>query len=69
MDKEVESESQLCEECLKHSKMLPVVPLHPWECPETPWCHIHVDYVGPFLGKIFLLIVEALWIDINPTSS
>lgn len=58
MDKEIEIESQLCEECMKHSKMPPVVPVHPWEWPETPWSRIHLNYSGPFLGKMFLVIVD-----------
>ncbi|XP_016335635.1 uncharacterized protein K02A2.6-like [Sinocyclocheilus anshuiensis] len=71
MDKEVEKESQLCEECMKHRKMPPVAPLHPWEWPETPWSRIHVDYAGPFLGKMFLVIVDAhsKWMDIYPMNS
>ncbi|KAL0161349.1 hypothetical protein M9458_045074, partial [Cirrhinus mrigala] len=37
----------------------------------TPWSHIHVDYVGPFLGKMFLVIVDAhsKWMDIYPMTS
>ncbi len=59
MDKEVERESQLCEECMKHSKMPPVAPWHLWEWPETPWSRIHVVYSGPCLGNMFLVIVDA----------
>lgn len=47
------------------------MPLHPWEWPETPWSRIHVDYAGPFLGKMFLVIVDAhsKWMDIYPMTS
>ncbi len=71
MDKEVERESQLCEECMKHSKMPPVVPWHLWEWPETPWSRIHVVYSGPCLGNMFLVIVAAhsKWMDIYPMTS
>ena len=33
--------------------------LHPWEWPNKPWSRVHVDYAGPFVGKMFLLLVNA----------
>ena len=27
--------------------------------PDAPWSRIHVDYAGPFLGKMFLVVVDA----------
>ena len=46
--------------------MPPKVPLHPWEWPERPWWRSHVDYAGPYLGKWFLLAVDAhsKWIEV-----
>ncbi|XP_033988673.1 uncharacterized protein K02A2.6-like [Trematomus bernacchii] len=71
MDQDVEKEVQSCEECQKHHKSPPSAPLHPWEWPESPWTRIHVDYAGPFLGEMFLLIVDAhsKWMDIYPVKS
>ena len=34
-------------------------PLHPWVWPSRPWQRIHVDFAGPFLGKSFLVVVDA----------
>ena len=34
-------------------------PPHTWDRPERPWSRIHIDYAGPFLGKMFLIIVDA----------
>jgi len=31
--------------------------LHPWKWPKQPWTRVHLDYAGPFLGKMFLVIV------------
>ena len=28
--------------------------LHPCVWPDAPWTRIHMDYPGPFLGKMFL---------------
>ncbi|XP_039465072.1 uncharacterized protein K02A2.6-like [Oreochromis aureus] len=68
MDETIEREVQACEECHKHHKSPPTAPLHPWEWPESPWSRIHVDYAGPFLGKMFLIIVDAhsKWMDVYP---
>ena len=40
-------------------------PLHPWEWPEKPWTRIHIDYAGPFHGKMLLVVVDATskWIE------
>ena len=42
-------------------------PLNPWEWPGRPWSRMHVDYAGPFMGKMFLLIIDAhsKWMDIH----
>lgn len=71
MDESIEREVQSCEECQKHHKALATAPLHPWEWPESPWSRIHVDYAGPFLGEMFLLIVDAhsKWMNIYPVKS
>jgi len=34
-------------------------PLHPWEWPSVPRQRIHVDYAGPFLDTMFLVVVDA----------
>ena len=34
-------------------------PLHPWDWPDTPWQRIHVDFAGPFEGKMFLVAIDA----------
>ena len=68
MDQDVEKEVRACEECQKHQKSPPSAPLHPWEWPEAPWSRIHMDYAGPFLGEMFLIIVDShsKWMDVYP---
>ena len=43
-------------------------PLHPWEWPERPWWR---DFAGPFMEKMFLLIIDAhsKWMDIHCVNS
>ena len=70
MDQQLENRVKLCEQCQLSRHVSPKVPLHPWEWPERPWSRIHVDYAGPFLGKWFLLVVDAhsKWIEVGIVS-
>ena len=34
-------------------------PLHPWTWPEKPWQRVHIDFTGPFQGKMFFLAIDA----------
>ncbi|XP_060786568.1 LOW QUALITY PROTEIN: uncharacterized protein K02A2.6-like [Neoarius graeffei] len=71
MDSDIEKEVQSCHTCQENRKCPAGAPLHPWEWPETPWSRLHIDYAGPYLGKMFLIIVDAhsKWIDVYPTNS
>ena len=71
MDSDVEQMAHTCNECSSNQKSPAKSPLHPWEWPSQPWFRVHLDYAGPFMGKMFLIIVDAhsKWIDVHPTSS
>ena len=47
------------------------VPLHPWEWPNRPWTRIHVEYAGPFMGKMFLVLIDShsKWMELKPVCS
>ena len=47
------------------------VSLHLWEWPAHPWERRHIDYAGPFLGKMFFVVVDAhsKWLEIEMASS
>ena len=55
MDKEIEERTRKCLTCQLQQKAPQIVPLHPWEWPYRPWSQLHIDYAGPFMGKMFLL--------------
>ena len=66
IDKDIENLINACSACQLQSKMPPAAPVHPW-CPtQKPWSRIHIDHAGPFLGKLFLVIVDSYskWVDI-----
>ena len=71
MDSEIESCVKQCTDCQTSRKLPPVAPLHPWARPERPWTRIHIDYAGPFEGKMFLLLIDAYskWLEIHVTST
>ena len=71
MDARLEEKVKSCAICQSHQSKPPCSPLHPWEWPGRPWSRVHVDYAGPFMGKMFLLIIDAHsnWMDIHCVNS
>ena len=71
IDKDLELCAKSCEDCQVNQKAPPNVPLHPWSWPSRPWSRVHVDYASPFMGKIFLLVIDAYtkWLDVHVTST
>jgi transposase InsO family protein len=67
MDQELEDKVKHCGQCQVHRKAPPLAPLHPWEWPNEPWERLHLDYAGPFMGHMFLIVVDAhsKWIDVH----
>ena len=46
-------------------------PVHSWERTNNPWERLHIDYLGPFMGKMFLVIVDSYskWVEVFPVSN
>ena len=44
---------------------------HPWENVKSPCVRIHLDFAGPYLGKMFLVLVDSYlkWLDVIPMSN
>ena len=59
IDKELEDRARRCTACQSVKSAPAVAPLHPWLWPSTPWQRIHVDFAGPFMGKMFLVVIDA----------
>ena len=59
MDKAIEQMTKECKGCQLAQKNAETAPLHLWEWPARPWQQIHVDFAGPFLGEMFLVVVDA----------
>lgn len=59
LDQDVERLVKTCRMCQEHRNVPAVAPLHPWNWPEKPWQRKHVDYAGPFMRKMFLVLFGA----------
>ena len=68
IDKDIERLVSDCATCQEHRNVLQSTELHPWEWPDKPWSRLHA---GPFLGHMFLILVDAhsKWMDIYTMSS
>ncbi|KAJ8356519.1 hypothetical protein SKAU_G00193130 [Synaphobranchus kaupii] len=71
LDEDIENLVKTCSTCQAHRRTPAAAPLHPWEWPGKPWRRLHMDYAGPFMGKMFLVIIDAhsKWIDVYPVNS
>ncbi|XP_059413408.1 uncharacterized protein K02A2.6-like [Carassius carassius] len=59
IDSQIEEKSKTCLSCQKNQKSPCLSPLHPWPWPGAPWQRIHIDFAGPFEGRMFLVVVDA----------
>ncbi|XP_043911581.1 uncharacterized protein K02A2.6-like [Protopterus annectens] len=65
LDHDIEVVVNECKTCQQHRNLPVAAPLHPWEWPSRPWQRLHIDYAGPFMGAMFLIIMDAhsKWMD------
>lgn len=66
LDDAIEERVKSCTECQMSRNTPQQAPMQPWEWPKRPWAQIHVDYAGPFMGQMFLVIVDAhsKWLEV-----
>ena len=67
----IENVVKSCVVCQESRPAPATAPLHSWEWPSEPWSRIHLDYTGPFLGQMYLVIVEAhsKWLNVQTITS
>ena len=71
LDEAIETVARNCVGCQQIQKNPGLAPLHPWEYPKSPWARIHIDYAGPFMDKMFFVVVDATtkWPEVLITKS
>ena len=67
LDKEIEEKVRMCTSCQEQQPMPAEAELHPWEYLSRPWSRLHMDFAGPFLGHMWLVIIDARtkWIEVH----
>lgn len=67
MEKETELTAKSCSGCQLTQREPSTVLVHPWEWPSWPWQLIHIDFSGPFLNSMFLVVMDAhsRWLEVE----
>uniref|UniRef100_A0A1Y1LT42 RNA-directed DNA polymerase n=3 Tax=Photinus pyralis TaxID=7054 RepID=A0A1Y1LT42_PHOPY len=67
LDKQIEHLVNTCGQCQESRNMPKKSPIHPWEWARAPWTRIHLDFAGPFKGKMFLIIIDSYskWLEVK----
>lgn len=67
IDKQIENLVNTCSDCQESRNMPKKSPIHPWEWARAPWSRIHLDFAGPFRGKMFLIIIDSYskWLEVK----
>ena len=58
IDGDIESTAKSCVRCQEHAHR-PASKAGTWTWPVGPWKRLHIDFAGPFQGKMFLVVVDA----------
>ena len=66
MDSDIEQYVKDCHTCQSQRPQPSLAPVHFWDIPQQPWNRLHLDFAGPFLGHMYLILVDAhsKWIDV-----
>ncbi|CAC5377656.1 Uncharacterized protein K02A2.6 [Mytilus coruscus] len=59
IDQDIEKLAKACNGCQQNQNSPKGAPLNAWEWPSKPWDRVHIDFAGPFLGSMFLIMVDA----------
>ena len=66
LDNELERVAKICESCQLNQRMPNKSVPHPWKPSTEPWERCHLDFAGPFMGSMWLLLVDSYskWIEV-----
>ena len=59
IDKDIEILIKSSNGCLRTRNKPSPMSLHPWQLAERPRQRIHIDFVGPFLQQMFLIVFDS----------
>lgn len=58
LDRDIERMVADCELC-QLGRNNPPITEHHWKSETRPWSRVHIDFMGPFMGKTFLVMVDS----------
>ena len=59
LDRDIENRVKECLTCQETARKPPDTQQAKWSWPAGPWKRLHLDFAGPYEGKMFLVIVDA----------
>ena len=59
LDSDIETMVRACETCSRHGKSMPKLQDHPWTKASGPFQRVHIDYAGPFLNQMWLVVQDS----------
>ena len=67
IDRDMTNMVHRCSPCQSNRSGPTLAPMHPWVWPTYVWQRIHIDFAGPFLGHMFLLVVDShsKWLEVE----
>ena len=69
LDSDIKQTVKDCSDCQANRCRSPLKIRNPWIWPTHSWQRLHVDFAGPFYGGMFLLVVDAKWMEVIPMST
>ena len=71
IDRDIEILVKSCDGCLQTRKKPSPVSLHPWQLAERPWQRSHIDFAGPILQQMFLIVIDSFskWPEVSVMKS
>ena len=71
MDGDILKKVNACTSCQANQNNPRKSPIHPWEWTSKPWVRLHIDHAGPYLNKMFLIVIDSYskWMEVVPTTA
>ncbi|BES89748.1 Hypothetical Protein NTJ_02555 [Nesidiocoris tenuis] len=71
IDRQIETYVGQCSDCQKSQSDSPETPLYLWNTPDSSWDRLHIDFLGPFEGKMWFVVIDAFsrWLEIFPMTT
>lgn len=70
IDTDIERVCRECAPCAAQRAAPAPAPLHSWPWPDEPWTRLNVDFLGPYRGKYYLVLIDAhsKWLEVECVS-